>query len=440
MLTLSGECKAIVVGAPSSGSGKTTFVAALARYLTKQGKQVRILKVGPDFIDPKFLELASGHSVYQLDFWMCGLEHCQELVARVAKKADIIIIEGVMGLFDGKCSTADIAASLNIPLALVINASSMAQTFGAIAHGLTNYRYDLKTCGVFANHVGSTAHAQMLSESLSEDLSFLGWLPKRLELEIPQRHLGLVQAMEISDLALKLDIAAKWLAKTLPDDFWDMLPNWEYTYSFKPTFKHSDAPLLNTTIAVACDAAFSFIYPANLKYLTSLGAKLVYFSPIANDRLPSCDAVYLPGGYPELYLEQLVANKKLIVDLKAHVLANLPVVAECGGMMYLNKTLAPLKGASQPLCAILDATSKMQPKLSGLGLVETYIDNYNIRGHCFHYSTTLSNEKELGVVTTQRGKQLSPVWQKNRVIASYVHWYFPSCKELVVRFFGKDGI
>lgn len=186
-------CPALVVAAPASGCGKTTIVAALARYFTRQEKKVSVFKTGPDFIDPGFLSFASKQPVYQLDFWMCGEDHCKQLVAEAAEDADLILIEGVMGMFDGQCSSADIAATLGIPVLAVIDAGKMAQTFGAIAYGLANFRDDIHMYGVFANGVGSAGHAQMLKASLPDTLAFCGYMPKNADLALPERHLGLVR-------------------------------------------------------------------------------------------------------------------------------------------------------------------------------------------------------------------------------------------------------
>jgi len=424
------SCPALVVAAPSSGSGKTTVVAALARYFTLQGKTVRVFKTGPDFIDPNFLSFASKNTVYQLDFWMCGEAHCKQLVAEAAKEADLILIEGVMGMFDGKCSSADIAATLGIPVLAVIDAGAMAQTFGAIAYGLANFRDDIKMHGVVANRVGSAVHAEMLKESLPEDLEFCGFLPKNMQLSLPERHLGLVQAQEIEDLDQKLNLAAELLAEN------SSIPLPEPTVFELDTRNTPDKKLVATTIAIAQDTAFSFIYQANIDLLIELGANLVYFSPIKGELLPECDAIYLPGGYPELYLEALSGNIQLKQQIKQHVDANKALLAECGGMLYLNQTLSDVDGLSSELCGILNACSQMQGSLAALGLVEgELLPEQYLRGHTFHYSKTESAESVLCSPISQRGRKMDPVWLKKSVVASYIHWYFPSNPELVIKIF-----
>ncbi|MCW8329136.1 cobyrinate a,c-diamide synthase [Photobacterium sp. SDRW27] len=424
------SCPALVVAAPSSGSGKTTVVAALARYFTNLGKKVRVFKTGPDFIDPNFLAFASHQPVYQLDFWMCGEQHCRRLVAEAAKEADLILIEGVMGMFDGQCSSADIAAKLGIPVLAVINAGAMAQTFGAIAYGLANFRQDISMYGVVANRVGSTGHAEMLKEALPDTLEFCGYLQKDIGLSLPERHLGLVQAQELDDLDDRLNLAADLISQHVN---LKLPPKSQFVpvASAKP-----ERRLEGITIAIAQDTAFSFIYQANLDLLTALGAKLSFFSPIQGDELPDCDALYLPGGYPELYLKELAENTILKQQVHAHVNNHKPVLAECGGMLYLNNSLTDIEGKSGEMCGILNANSRMQGSLAALGLVEgELLPGETLRGHTFHYSKTDSSEEIACHPVSQRGRKLDPVWRHKQVIASYIHWYFPSNPELVANIF-----
>jgi cobyrinic acid a,c-diamide synthase len=426
-------CPALVVAAPSSGSGKTTVVAAIARHFRNQGKKIRVFKTGPDFIDPDFLAFASGNPVYQLDFWMCGKAHCRQLVAEAALDADLILVEGVMGMFDGKCSSADIAAALDIPVMAVIDAGAMAQTFAAIAYGLANFRSEIRMYGVFANRVGSSGHAQMLQEALPESLEFCGYLPKNSGLTLPERHLGLVQAQELADLDERLDLAAALLVENA--DF-KLPPPVEFA---RQRTVPLDKRLSAISIAIAYDTAFSFIYQANLDLLKEMGAQLQFFSPVHGDALPECDALYLPGGYPELHLDQLAANQKLQAQITQHVNADKPVLAECGGMLYLNNSLTDSAAKSAQMCGVLDADAQMQSSLAALGLVEAELcRGEKLRGHTFHYSKTDSREQVLSTPISQRGRKLDPVWMKKRVVASYIHWYFPSNPELVAKIFAGE--
>ncbi|WP_070971589.1 cobyrinate a,c-diamide synthase [Vibrio sonorensis] len=424
------SCPALVVAAPSSGSGKTTVVAAIARHFTNLGKKVRVFKTGPDFIDPSFLAMASKEPVYQIDFWMCGEQHCKRLIWEAAQDADLILIEGVMGMFDGQCSSADIAATLGIPVLAVIDAGKMAQTFGALAHGLATYRDDIQMYGVFANYVASTGHSAMLETSLPNTLKYFGYLPKDMDMSLPERHLGLVQAQELEDIEQRLDQAASLLASH--SDI--QLPP-PVTFEFVEQ-THFEKGLKGHRIAVAKDKAFSFIYQANIELLESLGAQIEFFSPIAGDSLPACDALYLPGGYPELYLDELEQNHSLMAQIREHALGDKPILAECGGMLYLNQSLTDLNGKTVQLCSVLGGVSKMEPRLKALGLVESQLLTHStLRGHTFHYSSTDSKEFEFNRPLSQRGKEMDPVWVKNKVVASYVHWYFPFNPELVNKIF-----
>lgn len=429
---MQSSCQAVVVAAPSSGSGKTTIVAALAYLLRKQGKKVRVFKTGPDFIDPQFLSYASDAPVYQLDFWMCGLAHCKRLVAQAALDADIILIEGVMGMFDGKCSSAHIAAELGIPVMLVVDAGKMAQTFGAIVQGLASYRNDIEITGVIANRVGSENHAKMLQESLHNQIPLLGYLGKSEEYSLPERHLGLVQASELNDIEQRLTLIAQNLQQNLSLQLTDVI----FTHEDKVA---QSKRLQGVRIAIACDAAFSFIYQANLDLLEEMGAELCYFSPLKDKHLPQCDALYFPGGYPELYAKELSKLGALSDEIQGHFKANKPIFAECGGMLFLNQSLVDIQGNSEQMMGLLQAESSMQNKLAELGLVEASFSyqgtSQSMRGHCFHYSTTRSQEKAFTTPVTQRGKTLSPIYKKRSCVASYTHFYFASNLQLTADIF-----
>lgn len=290
-------CPALFISAPASGQGKTTLTAGLARLHRRMGRRVRVFKTGPDFLDPMILERASGAPVLSLDLWMVGEAGCRALLAQAAAQADLILIEGVMGLFDGTPSSADLAAKFGVPVAAVINANSMAQTFGAIAFGLARYRTDVPFHGVLANRVGSPRHAQMLQEGLPADIRWLGHVASDAAFALPDRHLGLHQASEIDDLDARIDRAADALAQT---QLAQLPPAVEFDAGDADALAPVPRLLDGMHIAIARDAAFSFIYPANLALLEALGARLSFFSPLADEAAPAnANAIYLPGGYPE---------------------------------------------------------------------------------------------------------------------------------------------
>ena len=422
-------CRALFISAPASGQGKTTVTAALARYYRNLGQQVRIFKCGPDYLDPMILEQASGSPVYQLDLWMGGENDCRERLFRAALEADLILIEGVMGLFDGDPSSADLATLFGIPILAVIDGSAMAQTFGAIACGLANYVKGLPFAGVFANRIAGEGHYQMLAESLSPRLANLGWLIRDPDIALPERHLGVVQAEEIDDLETRITLAATHLKLNQ-----DSMPA-EVKFT-APQTKTYSSDLKGVRIAIARDQAFAFLYRANLELLNQLGATLIFFSPLSETQLPEADALYLPGGYPELHLDRLTANQSLHESIRAHHRAGKPIIAECGGMLYLMDSLSNTDGHSAPMVGLLQGTASMQERLSNIGLHSIQFPEGEIRGHTFHHSLVETDLEPLSYSQSKRhhGKP-EAVYRRGRLTASYMHLYFPSEPKACVRLF-----
>lgn len=534
-------CPALFLAAPASGQGKTTVTAALARHHRDLGRRVRVFKTGPDFLDPMILERASGAPVYQLDLWMGGEAHCRQLLYQAAGAADLILIEGVMGLFDGESSSADQAIRLGIPVLAIIDASHMAQTFGALAHGLATYRPGLPFAGVFANRVAGERHYQMLAESLPTGLAAYGWLPRDAGIALPSRHLGLVQAAQIADLEGRLDQAAaglrlrdpalpaavtfcpvvapkpvntfpasadppppnslprgkgelsEWL---VPDASSNPLPRgskyskWldpdapsnplpregEFSQWLDPDtpssplpqgggsseWLDSDAPsplvgegwgeggerlssktranspsqpLAGVRIAIARDAAFAFLYRANLELLTALGAEIAFFSPLADSTPPVADALYLPGGYPELHLERLAANETMKAAIRAHHADEKPILAECGGMLYLLESLTDTQGQVAAMAGLMPGQARMGDKLANLGMHEIELPEGSLRGHSFHYSRLETSLTPLALSQGRRGRGGEPAYRLGSLLASYLHLYFPSNSKATARLF-----
>ncbi|MBF0170363.1 MAG: cobyrinate a,c-diamide synthase [Nitrospinae bacterium] len=423
-------CKAVMIAAPSSGHGKTTVTAALARHAKNAGRRVRCFKVGPDFLDPMILERASGAPVYQLDLWMVGEAGCRALLYDAAGEADLIIVEGVMGLFDGKPSSADLAATFGLPVVAVIDATAMAQTFGAIAHGLATYRDAVKVVGVIGNRSGGERHTATLVEGCGA-VPFLGALPREKEQAIPSRHLGLLQADEIADLDARLDRAAASL-----DEAGIALP--ETTVIFTPCeVPPAPTALMGRAIAVAKDAAFSFVYRANLDLLQSMGATLTSFSPLT-DPLPDADGYYLPGGYPELHLDAL-AHAPWRDGIRAAVERGTPVVAECGGMLSLLDSLTDADGARASMAGVVPGHGVMQKRLVNLGLHAVDLPGGAMRGHTFHHSTLETPLAPVAASTSVRpGGKGEGVYRVNRLTATYLHFYFPSNPEATAQLFAPN--
>jgi len=435
--TGAAHCPALLIGAPASGQGKTTATAALARWHRDQGRRVRVFKTGPDFLDPMVLERASGHAIHQLDLWMGGEAHCRELLYRAACESDLILVEGVMGLHDGTPSSADLALRFGLPVLAVIDGSAMAQTFGAVAHGLATYRPGLTVAGVLANRVGSPTHIDMLRESLPAGMRWFGALPRSEAYAVPSRHLGLVQADELDDLEQRIERAAQALGAFDPP-----LPA---PVRFEASEAAPIEPLLSgIRIAVARDAAFSFLYRANLDTLNALGAELLFFSPVADEPVPDAHALYLPGGYPELHLDRLRDNRMTRESIRAHHARGKPIVAECGGMLALLESLTDAQGRAAPMLGLLPGRGVMEKRLVNLGLHSATLPEGEVRGHTFHHGRIETGLAPVATTEAQRehGKPegIYRAGPGGRLHASFLHLYFPSNPQAVARLFHPDGL
>ena len=433
------SCPVLLIAAPASGQGKTTITAALAHLLHARGKRVQVFKCGPDFLDPTWLALASGQPVDNLDLAMCGKADIQRRLARATQNNDVVLIEGVMGLYDGTRSAADMAALWNLPILLVIDSSSMAETFGAVAFGLAKYRPGLRIAGVLANRVASERHGGMLRASMPNDVPWLGQVMRqqRDKTPIPSRHLGLVAANELSDGHARIAQVAESLAQSDLGqlDWTQWQERWSVTIPVPSEDDPVSQPLLkDQRIAIARDAAFSFIYPANIAFLQEHGAQVQFFSPLAGEALPECDALWLPGGYPELHARALGERKDLSAQITAHWQAGKPIWAECGGMLSLMQELHwPSKEMREPLLGVIPGVVTQHDRLRGLGMQAWNSAAGRLRGHGFHYSTCETTLPVIG--HTQRllaedavdaTTQLECVYAQGSLRMSYFHAWFAS--------------
>ncbi len=415
------RCPALFITAPGSNHGKTTITAALARYHVEQGRKVRVFKSGPDFLDPMILERACGQPVHQLDLWMMGESECRRLLYEAAQEADLILIEGVMGLFDGEPCCADIAELFSVPVLAVINATGTAQTLGAVAYGLANYRPGLPSAGVLANNIASPRHAEMIMQGMPPGLRYFGGIMRDNRFVLPERHLGLVQAEEVSDLEPRISAAADAIAST-------ELANLPETVAFTLPKQQTPPQLLSgVRIGIARDTAFSFIYAANLDLLNAMGAALIFFSPLADAALPDIDSIYLPGGYPELHLRTLQDNLGMKSALQTHFQLGKPIYAECGGMLYLLESLEDKAGNRGEMVGLLPGRAVMQSRLKGLGYQSAPMPGGLLRGHTFHHSLI-----ETPLAAAVFGERLhntstgEAIYRLKRLTASYLHCYFAS--------------
>lgn len=407
-------CPAVLVSAIASGQGKTLCTAALARAWRNRGLTVQAFKAGPDFLDPMILEVATVRPVYNLDLSMCGADDGAAQLYKAALTADVILVEGVMGLYDGTPSSADLAIQFDLPVLVTIDASAMAQTFSAVATGLLSYNPALKPAGVIANKLGSTGHGKLLQEALPKHLTWFGALLKEDAFALPERHLGLHRAAEIEDLEARIEAAAKALSESgdLP------LPP---VATFNPPTQTALPQLLaGKTIAIAHDAAFCFIYPANIDCLQAMGAKLIYFSPLNDTKLPEAHGYWLPGGYPELHLAQISQHKTMKASLQAASEAGKPILAECGGMMALGESLN-----GETAFGLLAGHSVIEPKLQGLGTQTLETAHGTITAHTFHYGKFETDLNVAFAAKSQYGKG-EAVYRHRSITASFLHFYFLS--------------
>ncbi len=432
---------AVLIAAPASGQGKTTLACALARLHARAGARVRAFKCGPDFLDPQWLAMASGTPVHGLDLWINGEADCARRLAAAAAEADLIVIEGVMGLHDGEPSAADLALRFQVPVLAVVDASAMAGTLAAVAHGLQTWRAGLPWAGVMANRVASVRHAQMLQQAVGDSMPWRGALMRDDSFTLPSRHLGLAGAAELPDALARLDRAADALSATpLGARLLKDWPQWPSPSITPP----EPLPLLlaGQRIAIARDAAFAFIYAANVDTLRSLGAELVFFSPLAGDDLPVCSAVWLPGGYPELHAARLAERTDLRMQLAAHLAAGRPLWAECGGMMALADTLVDGQGVAHPLWGLLPGTAVLGQRLAALGPHAWTVGGQTLRGHSFHWSrfdTPLQpwqyTQPARGAATGADKGPGEPVYRHGALQASWFHPWFASAPALAAQLF-----
>jgi cobyrinic acid a,c-diamide synthase len=418
--------KGLILAAPHSGSGKTLITMGLIRALKNSGLKVAAAKVGPDYIDAGFHSAASGTPCINLDLWAMGPALCRDLLADQGFRQDIVVIEGVMGLFDGprgaKGSTADLATELNLPVVLVIDASHHAQSIAAIVHGFKSFRRKLNVAGVVLNRVKSDRHEAMLRDSLKRSkLPILGALRQSDSLDLPSRHLGLVQAQENQQLETHIQSAAARVSReTKLDSFLNLatdVTNQPLSRFMTPLGQH---------MAIAQDEAFSFIYPHLLKLWRNAGAALSFFSPLANEA-PSLQAtaVFLPGGYPELHAGRIARNtifREALQRFKG------PIYGECGGYMTLGESLTDASGVSHQMLGLLPVATSFQQRKLHLGYRRLHPLSgpwlHPLRAHEFHYSTVLheGNAQRLFAAKDASGADLEPMGLRvGQVFGSYAH-------------------
>ena len=417
----------LLIGAATSGSGKTTFTMGLLRALSRRGLRVQPFKCGPDYIDTQFHTIASGRQSVNLDTWMASPEHVREVFARYSQEADVAVIEGVMGLFDGydrmRGSSAEIAALLDVPVVLVVNARSTAYSVAALLHGMKTFRPDVKIAGVVFNQVASESHYTFLKAAADDaGVLSLGWIPRAEGIEIPSRHLGLTIGME-QEISALADKAADLIEQHIGDG--SICALLKENSKNEDNLKGTDRTVPNVpfVVAVARDRAFNFVYRENIDRLAEMG-EVRFFSPLAGDELPDADLVYLPGGYPELFAPELSMNRILATQLVQYAERGGRIFAECGGMMYIGKSLTDQDGKVWPMAGVLPIECTMQGARLHLGYRSLEINGKIFKGHEFHYSKC-ANGTNCTFQRNAKGEKVdTELFRYKNVIAGYTHWYW----------------
>jgi cobyrinic acid a,c-diamide synthase len=439
--------KGVVIGGTNSGCGKTTLTLGLLAALKERLGRVSAFKVGPDFIDPGHYAAITGAPGRNLDGWMIDRETNQSSFFRHARQAPIAVIEGVMGLYDGydgkseRGSTAEMAKWLGLPVVLVVNAKSMARSAAALVKGFTSFDPALSFAGVILNQVGGPRHLAYLKEAMEGEgyPPVLGGIPRNEDIAIPERHLGLVTQEDFALSGAMIERLSRMVTDYVDISLLLKILKDTPPPPGKEAADGGEAGFPRVKIGVARDQAFCFYYEDNLDRLREAGAELLFFSPVRDFLLPpDIDALYLGGGYPELHAEALFKNHGMRSQVRAASLSNMPIYGECGGFMYLGKSLTTLEGRLFEMAGALDVRTRMLPRLSALGYREVTFKRElilgetgkTLRGHEFHYSETLSSMEEADCVfrvAARDGseKQLAAI-QKQQTLGTYLHAHFSS--------------
>jgi cobyrinic acid a,c-diamide synthase len=459
-MTSSISHRVLVIAGSHSGVGKTTVTLGLIGALRRHGLVVQPFKIGPDFIDPGHLAVACGRPARNLDTWMLADETVRSSFWRAAAGSDICIVEGVMGLFDGRSaqdmrgSTAHVAELLAAPVLLVVDASGTAASIAAIVKGFAELDRAVPVAAVLCNRVAGPRHYEQLESAIRRHTSVhcAGWLPRQVEWQIPQRHLGLVTQDDLQILARgpELDHLGLAFAGTVNVDL--LL---ELSQVKALTAPQTHASIANQSnkrarVGVARDAAFCFCYQDNLELLESAGAELRFFSPLGDDQLPrDLAAIYLCGGYPELHAARLAANQSMIAELRNFHRSGRLMYAECGGLMYCGRELVDADGHAFPMLDLLPARTVMQKRRAALGYVtwraseQTLLGGpgTEVRGHEFHYSRL----EPLGAMhpsamLVRDGEEPRPDgFVQGGLLAGYAHLHFGSNPSALETLIGRTG-
>ncbi|WP_299778801.1 cobyrinate a,c-diamide synthase [uncultured Formosa sp.] len=426
--------KQLIISAPSSNAGKTTLTLGLLRVLKRKTKAVQPFKVGPDYIDTKFHQLACGQTGVNLDLFMMSQEDINNNLNFYGKDSQVNCIEGVMGLFDGaqkdKGSTAEMAKKLETPVLLVIDAKAVAYSVAPLIQGFVNFDAEVKVMGVVFNRVGSERHYTMLQEACEDiGVQCFGYLSNLKNIEIPSRHLGL-NIQEIEKFDILIDEIADALETTMD---WKAILEASKDVVCIPISSEEKNLTEKIKFAVAKDEAFNFIYPQNITAMEQLGI-VQFFSPIHDTEIPDCDFIYFPGGYPEVYLKELSSNKEMLASIKTFAENDGEIYAECGGMMYLGKSIISEDNEPFEMVNYFDFESTIADKKLHLGYRTSTINEHIFKGHEFHYSSLIHDNETTSNATITNAVGVctsTKIYKKQNVMASYVHHYFGTTETLI---------
>ncbi|MHC4873598.1 MAG: cobyrinate a,c-diamide synthase [Planctomycetota bacterium] len=440
-----------VIAGMASGVGKTSVTLGVIKLLSDRGLDVQSFKVGPDYLDPTYHTKILGRQCYNLDPWMSSPEHVKELFAEKTSPDSFAVIEGVMGLFDGKnvrgknASTSNISRILGLPVILVINAASMSDSVAALVKGYTEFEPDIEIAGIIANFVGSTRHGELLADHLKKHNlpPLIGAIPKNSIESLDHRHLGLIPADEDSLIKDKVKNIAESLRQNIDIDFLCNLQTEMETPEITAPRSKSTAK-----IAVADDEAFNFKYCQNIEALEKEGAEIVRFSPLNDSKLPeNISGIYLPGGYPEVFIDKLSANTEMISEIKEFAHQGKAIYAECGGLIYLSESLTDLAENEFEMCGVVPIRTRMLTKLKRLGYREVEIkenslwgdEGTRICGHEYHYSEITKenlNKGEWRKIYLSRGRDIETEqgFYNGNILASYIHLYWAHDQNLCKNF------
>ena len=444
----------------NSGVGKTTITTAVMTALTRQGYKVQPYKVGPDYIDPGYHLAATGKISRNLDSWFLDLDGIVEIFIRSAVNADLSVIEGVMGLYDGygtgeDGSSAQVAKLLKCPTVLILDARSMARSAAAVVYGFRNFDPKVPIVGAILNRVGSDRHYRILKDSVESNcgIPVLGAIKRNELLVMPERHLGLVPTSEKNDMKERLDMLAATVSASIDLERLVLLAKQaeELTEPEKKLFPIKSLTYgtqSNVRIGVARDEAFNFYYQDGLDLLSALGAELVFFSPVHDNHLPpELDGLYLGGGFPEMFLDALGNRKTFLSDIREAVASGMPVYAECGGFMYLTEAIEDFSGKKVDMAGVVPGYCRMEHRRAALGYVTaTFLKDTVlapqgtvIKGHEFHYSTYFAPESVLPVpaylmVKSDGSMENYAGYAGGNILASYLHLHLATHPQLAKNF------